>query len=289
MTVKFWHSSFWWIKGRHDKLGSFLYCCILSINSIWSWQVSTIWITKRGTIKTLFYLRWLLLGGYSNVEGGSHTRPLDTVDLLTLDQEGEFMTHDVSCDTWHVTRDTWHVTCQVSLLTRAPGAPLPGLHCPGRWTQPQWPGSTPGTTFPQDLVCISLILAVMMSRLHVFQAAHRFPQPTTPQPWPGPWCAAAETPSTMWPGAQSEWGERERDPGYLQRLLVASPSHWPVVVRPPDADGALWGGGCQPPWPQQWRSAPWRPGLDDGRQGGIKHTHEERGPPIPGHILQHWG
>ena len=143
MTVKFWHSSFWWIKGRHDKLGSFLYCCILSINSIWSWQVSTIWITKRGTIKTLFYLRWLLLGGYTNVEGGSHTRPLDTVDLLTLDQEGEFMTHDVSCDTWHVTRDTWHMTCQVSLLTRAPGAPLPGLHCPGRWTQPQWPGLTP--------------------------------------------------------------------------------------------------------------------------------------------------
>ena len=54
---------------------------------------------KIGTVQIWFYLRWLLLGGYSNVEGGSHTRPLDTVDLLTLDQEGEFMTHDVSCDT----------------------------------------------------------------------------------------------------------------------------------------------------------------------------------------------
>ena len=36
-------------------------------------------------------LRWLLLGGYTNVEGGPHTRPLDTGHLLTLDQEGEGM------------------------------------------------------------------------------------------------------------------------------------------------------------------------------------------------------
>ena len=30
-----------------------------------------------------------MLGGYTNVEGGPDTRPLDTVDMVTLDQEGE--------------------------------------------------------------------------------------------------------------------------------------------------------------------------------------------------------
>lgn len=38
-------------------------------------------------LKTIF--RWLMLGGYTNVEGGHNTRPLDTVELVTLDQEGK--------------------------------------------------------------------------------------------------------------------------------------------------------------------------------------------------------
>ena len=36
-----------------------------------------------------------MLGGYTNVEGGPDTRPLDTVELVTLDQEGECPVIDV--------------------------------------------------------------------------------------------------------------------------------------------------------------------------------------------------
>ena len=88
--------------------------------------------------------------------------------------------------------------------------------------------------------------------------------------------------------ARARVRRESRDPGYLQRLLVASPGDRPVVVRPPDADGAVWGGGHQPPGSQQWRPTPRGPGLDDGRQGGLKHTQEERGPSVPGPIHQPW-
>ena len=37
-----------------------------------------------------------MLGGYTNVEGGPDTRPLDTVELVTLDQEGKCPVIDVS-------------------------------------------------------------------------------------------------------------------------------------------------------------------------------------------------
>ena len=33
--------------------------------------------------------RWIIFGGYVNVEGGPDTKPLDSVELLTLDNEGE--------------------------------------------------------------------------------------------------------------------------------------------------------------------------------------------------------
>ena len=76
-------------------------------------------------------------------------------------------------------------------------------------------------------------------------------------------------------------------PRYLQRLLVVSPCHRWVVVSPQDVEGQVRGRGSQPPRPQQWRSAPRGPGLDDWRQGGIKHSPEERGPSVPGPVHQH--
>ena len=33
--------------------------------------------------------RWMIFGGYVNVEGGPDTKPLDSVELFTLDNEGE--------------------------------------------------------------------------------------------------------------------------------------------------------------------------------------------------------
>ena len=33
--------------------------------------------------------RWLMFGGYQDVEGGPDTTPLDSVELVTLDQESE--------------------------------------------------------------------------------------------------------------------------------------------------------------------------------------------------------
>ena len=35
--------------------------------------------------------RWIIFGGYVNVEGGPDTKPLDSVELLTLDNEGEII------------------------------------------------------------------------------------------------------------------------------------------------------------------------------------------------------
>ena len=33
--------------------------------------------------------RWLMFGGYQDVEGGPDTTPLDSVELVTLDQESK--------------------------------------------------------------------------------------------------------------------------------------------------------------------------------------------------------
>ena len=52
------------------------------------WKVS-IENLLSSNIDLMCVYRWLMLGGYTNVEGGPDTRPLDTVDLVTLDQEGE--------------------------------------------------------------------------------------------------------------------------------------------------------------------------------------------------------
>ena len=68
---------------------------ILLVSFLGLCQAARSYINSMVLLKRSIVFRWLMLGGYTNVEGGPDTRPLDTVELVTLDQEGECPVTDV--------------------------------------------------------------------------------------------------------------------------------------------------------------------------------------------------